>query len=89
MPDFNCWICRDEGIIFYKKNGYEYACACTCAKGVLVSREVPSIEVVSNPKQFALKNYLTVLKSKDPKKFDQLMANRGKKGKVVLLYERN
>lgn len=58
MEKYDCWICKDQGIICYRKNGCEYACSCTCVKGLFVSKNIPSIEKVADPEKLAKMNIM-------------------------------
>jgi len=52
----SCWICLGEGMILYKKNGTEHACACICPKGSLL-KALPQVDKVLDIKRLAKENY--------------------------------
>lgn len=47
MKAYNCWICKDSGLIIYNKthNGVEYEMAtkCKCMSGVKMGEMIPTI----------------------------------------------
>lgn len=56
-----CWICKDEGMVFYKENynglDYEFAAKCKCKLGQISSSSIMTV-IDELAEKMAMKNYV-------------------------------
>lgn len=45
--DFNCWICKDSGMVFYEEVffniSYSFAYRCSCKRGQISSESIKTV----------------------------------------------
>ena len=76
----NCWICLDDGLVYYfkkEKNGIEYemAARCKCKKGLEYGNAVPGVSDTLS--EWVAETNFKKWKEKNPKLAEKLIREAG------------
>ncbi len=78
----NCWICLDEGLVYYfkKENGIEYemVASCKCKKGLEYRNAAPSAsDILSDLTEWIAETNFKKWKEKNPELAEKLIREAG------------